>query len=122
MDIFRIYYLQCARRLPALPDSHPCSRVHGHTFTVKVTLRGPVDPVQAWVMDFNVVDMAWQRIHAQLDHRYLNDIAGLENPTSERLAIWLWNALQVDMPLLASVSVMEGQDMGCIYDGPGPSP
>ena len=118
MDIFRIFYLQCARRLPALPDSHPCSRVHGHTFTVKVTLRGPVNPVQAWVMDFSVVDAAWQRIHAQLDHRYLNDIAGLENPTSERFAMWLWTALQTDLPQLTTVSVMEGQDMGCIYCGP----
>ena len=118
MDIFHIYYLQCARRLPALPESHPCSRVHGHTFTVKITLRGPVDLVQAWVTDFSVIDAAWQRIYAQLDHRYLNDIAGLENPTSERLAMWLWDALQADLPKLASVSVMEGQDMGCIYDGP----
>ena len=122
MDIFRIYYLQCARCLPALPDSHPCSRVHGHTFTVKVTLRGPVDRVQAWVMDFNVVDIAWQRIHAQLDHRYLNDIAGLENPTSERLAIWLWHALLPDLPQLLSLSVMEGQDMGCVYYGPDTHP
>jgi len=118
MDLFRIYYLQCARRLPALPDTHPCSRVHGHSFKVKLTLCGVLDPVQAWVMDFSVIDAAWQRVHAQLDHRYLNDIAGLENPTSESLAIWLWHALQLDLPLLASVSVMEGQDMGCIYHGP----
>lgn len=122
MDIFRIYYLQCARRLPALPDSHPCSRLHGHTFTVKITLRGPVDPVQAWVTDFSVVDAAWQRIHAQLDHRFLNDIAGLQNPTSETLAVWLWKALQADLPMLASVSVMEGQEMGCIYHGPHVEP
>ena len=81
-------------------------------------LRGALDPVLGWVMDFNDIDAAWQRIHAQLDHRYLNDIAGLENPTSERLAVWLWSALYSDLPQLLSVAVMEGRDMGCIYHGP----
>ena len=119
MDLFRIYYLQCARRLPALPDSHPCSRVHGHSFKVKIVLRGALDPVHAWVADFSVIDAAWQRIHDQLDHRYLNDIVGLENPTSEQLAIWLWQALHALLPQLFALTVMEGQDMGCIYYGPG---
>ena len=118
MDLFRIYYLQCARRLPGLPEAHPCSRVHGHTFTIKVTLRGPIDPAYGWVMDFNAMDSAWRPVHDELDHRYLNDVAGLENPTSEALAVWLWRRLQSAMPYLASVSVMEGQDMGCIYHGP----
>lgn len=118
MDLFRIFYLHCARRLPALPDSHPCSRVHGHSFKVKLVLRGPLDPLLGWVMDFSEVDAVWQRIHAKLDHRYLNDIEGLDNPTSEHLAVWLWGALQTDLPQLFSLSVMEGQEMGCIYHGP----
>jgi len=118
MDLFRIFYLQCARRLPGLPDSHPCSRLHGHSFKVKITLRGALDPQLGWVMDLGEVDAAWQRVHAQLDHRYLNDIAGLENPTSENLAIWLWQALQTPLPQLFTLSVMEGQDMGCVYHGP----
>ena len=118
MDIFRIFHLQCARRLPGLPDSHPCSRLHGHSFEVNVTLRGPVDPKLSWVMDFTEIDAAWQTVHAALDHRYLNDIAGLENPTSENLAIWLWNTLYPRLPLLAKISVMEGKDLGCIYRGP----
>ena len=118
MDLFRIFYLHCARRLPALPDSHPCSRVHGHSFKVKIVLRGALDPVQAWVTDFSVVDAAWQRVHDQLDHRYLNDIVGLENPTSEKLATWIWQALHASLPQLFTISVMEGQDMGCVYFGP----
>lgn len=117
MDLFRIFYLHCARRLPALPDSHPCSRVHGHSFKVKIVLRGALDPVLGWVTDFNEVDTAWQRVHDQLDHRYLNDIAGLENPTSEKLATWLWQALHASLPQLFTISVMEGQDMGCVYFG-----
>ena len=117
MDLFRVFYLQCARRLPGLPDNHPCARLHGHSFTVKITLRGPLDPALGWVMDFGEVGSAWQRVYARLDHRYLNDIAGLENPTSENLAIWLWQALLIDLPQLYTISVMEGHDAGCIYYG-----
>ena len=117
MDLFRIYYLQCARRLPGLPDSHPCARLHGHSFKIKITLRGELDPKLGWVMDFDAIDAVWQRIHAQLDHRYLNDIAGLTNPTSEYLAVWLWQALHTDLPALRTISVMESHDKGCVYTG-----
>lgn len=117
MDLFRIYHLQCARRLPGLPDSHPCSRLHGHSFQIKLTLRGDLDPRLGWVMDFDAIDSVWQRIHAQLDHRYLNDIAGLGNPSSENLTVWLWQALQQDLPQLHAIAVMEGHDKGCIYYG-----
>lgn len=121
MEIFRIFYVQCARRLPALPDTHPCSRLHGHSFRVKLTVSGDADPQLGWVMDFSEIDTAWQRIHDLLDHRYLNDIAGLDNPTSEHIALWLWRALQPDLPGLAAVSVMETHDSGCVYRGPGAS-
>ena len=118
MDIFRIFHLQCARRLPGLPDAHPCSRLHGHSFRVELTVTGELDPELGWVMDFADLDKAWQSIHALLDHRYLNDIAGLENPTSENLARWVWSALQTLLPQLSKVSVMESHDSGCIYHGP----
>ena len=118
MDLFRIFYLQCARRLPGLPNSHPCSRLHGHSFTVKLTLRSPLDHALGWVMDFGTVDAVWLQVYARLDHRYLNDIDGLENPTSENLAIWLWQTLQLDLPQLYTIAVMEGHDSGCIYYGP----
>lgn len=118
MDIFRIYHLQCARRLPALDDTHPCSRLHGHSFRIELTLSGALDPERGWVMDFAEVDSAWHAIHATLDHRYLNDIVGLDNPTSENLAIWLWNSLRPALPLLSRISVMESHDSGCNYYGP----
>ena len=117
MDIFRIYHLQCARRLPALAATHPCSRLHGHSFRVELTLSGALDPKLGWVMDFAEVDVAWQAIHARLDHRCLNDIDGLDNPTSENLAIWLWNSLQPALPFLSRISVMENHDSGCTYSG-----
>ena len=117
MDIFRIFHLQCARRLPAMPESHPCSRLHGHSFRVELTVSGDVDPVPGWVLDFADIEAAWQPIHAALDHRCLNDIAGLDNPTSENLAVWLWQELKPALPGLSAVSVMETDDSGCTYRG-----
>lgn len=118
MDIFRIFHLQCARRLPALPAAHPCSRLHGHSFRVELTVSGDPDPVTGWVLDFADFEIAWQPIHATLDHRTLNDIAGLENPTSENLAQWLWRQLSPALPGLSRITVMETHDSGCIYSGP----
>lgn len=117
MDIFRRFHLQCARRLPALPESHPCSRLHGHSFEVELTLSGDIDPVMGWVRDFADIEAAWRPIHAALDHRYLNDIAGLENPTSENLVVWLWRQLKPALPGLSTIRVMETHDSGCRYSG-----
>ena len=119
MDIFRVFHLQCARRLPALPDTHPCSRVHGHSFMVEVTVSGEIDPRLGWVLDFADIEAAWRPMHESLDHRYLNDIAGLENPTSEHLAVWLWRELKTPLPGLTQIRVMETHDSGCVYRGPG---
>ncbi len=117
MDIFRVFHVQCARRLPALPASHPCSRLHGHSFQVELTVSGPLDAAFGWVLDFADIEAAWRPLHALLDHRYLNEIDGLDNPTSERLAIWLWQQLRPGLPGLSQVRVMETHDSGCIYRG-----
>jgi 6-pyruvoyltetrahydropterin/6-carboxytetrahydropterin synthase len=84
---------------------------------VEVHVSGPLDPSLGWVIDFADIQKAWQPIHAALDHRCLNDIPGLENPTSEHLARWLWNRLKSDLPGLSKVVVMETATSGCIYQG-----
>ncbi|MHB1093528.1 6-carboxytetrahydropterin synthase QueD [Thiobacillus sp.] len=117
MDIFRIFHLQCARRLPAVPDTHPCSRLHGHSFKVELTISGDIDPVSGWVLDFADIEAAWRPIHAALDHRCLNDIDGLDNPSSEHLAMWLWRKLKPELAGLSAIMVMETHDSGCIYRG-----
>ena len=117
MDIFNRFSLEAARRLPNLPAEHPCSRLHGHSFQVEVHVSGPLDPALGWVIDFADIQKAWQPIHAALDHRCLNDIPGLENPTSEHLARWLWGRLKPDLPGLSKVTVMETSASGCIYRG-----
>lgn len=117
MEIYKIFTLEAAHRLPNVPESHKCRRLHGHSFRVEVRVRGPVDPAAGWVQDFADLSRAFQPIYEQLDHRYLNEISGLENPTSENLARWIWARLKPVLPLLAEIRVQETCTAGCVYRG-----
>lgn len=117
MNIFKIFTLEAAHRLPNVPEGHKCSRLHGHSFRVELHINGPVDPHSGWVMDFAEVKRIFKPLYEQLDHHYLNDIEGLENPTSENLAIWIWNQTQPLMPLLSEVVVHETCTAGSRYSG-----
>lgn len=122
MDIFKIFTFEAAHRLPHVPDGHKCARLHGHSFRVEVRVRGPVDPHTGWVMDFADLKAAFAPLHEQLDHRYLNEIDGLENPTSENVARWIWERLRPRLPELARVTVFETCTSGCVYEGETPLP
>jgi 6-pyruvoyltetrahydropterin/6-carboxytetrahydropterin synthase len=117
MDIYNVFHLEAARRLPRLPPEHACARLHGHSFRVEVHVSGPLDPELGWVLDFADVQRAWQPVHDSLDHRCLNDVPGLENPTSEVLARWIWQRLRPALPGLSKIAVQEGASSGCIYTG-----
>ena len=117
MDIFKVFSIEAAHRLPNVPAGHKCARLHGHSFRVEVHVRGEPDPVLGWVMDFADLKRAFQPLFEQLDHRYLNDVPGLDNPTSERLAEWIWRALKPAVPLLHRIVVHETCTAGCSYGG-----
>ena len=101
-----------------MPEGHKCARLHGHSFRVEVHVRGEVDPELGWVMDFAEIKAACRPLIDRLDHYYLNEIPGLENPTSEVLAIWIWDKVAPLLPQLAQVSVRETCTSGCNYRGP----
>ena len=90
--------------------------MHGQSYQVRVTLEGEVDPALGWLVDFADVDAVVDPVLARLDHRVLNEIAGLENPTSEVLAMWLWRAIADKLPL-AEVEVAETADSRCAVRG-----
>lgn len=117
MDIFKSFTLESAHRLPNVPAGHKCARVHGHAFRVEVHVRGAVDPHTGWVQDFAEIKTAFEPLFERLDHNYLNDVPGLENPTSENLAKWVWERLQPALPLLSKVVVHETCTCGAIYTG-----
>lgn len=118
MQIFKEFRIEAAHRLPQVPPTHKCARLHGHSFRIGVYVEGPVGATTGWVMDFADVAAAMAPVYAALDHHYLNDIEGLENPTSENLAMWIWQRLQPHLPGLAKIVVHETCTSGCEYTGP----
>ena len=118
LEINKEFTIEAAHRLPNVPEGHKCARLHGHSFGIELRVRGPLDPTFGWVMDFADIKAAFKPIYDRLDHHYLNEIPGLENPTSERLAVWIWEALQPALPALSAVIVRETCTSGCEYRGP----
>jgi 6-pyruvoyltetrahydropterin/6-carboxytetrahydropterin synthase len=116
-EIFREFTFEAAHQLPYVPDGHKCARLHGHSYRIEVRLRGPVGRDSGWVVDFADVSAAFKPLHEVLDHNYLNEIEGLENPTSEILARWIWHRLHPAMPDLSQVVVRETCTSGCVYRG-----
>ena len=117
MEIFKSVHFEAAHRLPQVPPAHPCARLHGHSYQLELHVTGPVDPRLGWVLDFGDLRRIVQPVLEQLDHRCLNDVPGLDNPTSENLAHWLWERLKGPLPLLERVTVHETCSARCDFEG-----
>lgn len=115
--IFKDFQFEAAHRLPHVPAGHKCGRLHGHSFMVRLELTGEIDPQTGWVVDFSDISKAFKPLWQQLDHHYLNDIEGLENPTSEVIARWIWHKMKPILPQLSSIMIKETCNAGCIYRG-----
>lgn len=117
MEIFKVFHIEAAHRLPNLPASHKCSRLHGHSFRVEIHISGEPGAESGWIMDFADLKTAFAPVFEALDHRYLNEVPGLDNPTSELLARWIWQRLQPALPALSKIVIAETCTSGCIYRG-----
>lgn len=117
MEIFREFTFEAAHDLPNTPPGHKCRRLHGHSFKVEVAVAGPIDARTGWIMDFAEIKAAYEPVREMLDHRYLNEIEGLENPTSEVIARWIWRRLKPALPGLAQVKLWETCTAGAVYRG-----
>lgn len=117
VEIFKEFTFESAHRLPHVPEGHKCGRLHGHSFKVGLHLTGPLDPHTGWIRDFAEIKAVFKPIYEQLDHNYLNDIPGLENPTSEVIAKWIWDQIKPLLPELSKVRIHETCTSGCEYSG-----
>lgn len=106
-ELARVFHIEAAHLLPNVPEGHKCRRLHGHSFEITVRIGGPVDSRTGWVVDFGEIDRAWQPLHDALDHRHLNEVPGLENPTSEMLARWILERFRLPGVNVLSVTVAE---------------
>jgi 6-pyruvoyltetrahydropterin/6-carboxytetrahydropterin synthase len=113
----REFTFEAAHRLPNVPEGHKCARLHGHSFRVELVCEGNVDPKIGWLIDFADLKTAFEPLHEQLDHHYLNEIEGLENPTAENLARWIWLRAKKRLPMLSQVNVAETCHSRCEYRG-----
>jgi len=117
MDIYKEFYLESAHWLPNVPEGHKCGRLHGHSFKVIITVTGEPGEETGWIVDFADIKTAFKPLFEQLDHQCLNHVKGLENPTSEHLAQWIWRELKPHLSQLSQVEVCETCTSGCIYRG-----
>ncbi len=117
MEIYKKFQIEAAHKLPNAPDGHKCKRLHGHSFDIEIYVSGQVSENEGWVMDFAEISNVFEPVFQQLDHHYLNEIDGLENPTSENIAKWIWKQLKLDLPSLSKIIIKETCTTGCIYLG-----
>lgn len=115
--LYKDFTFEAAHHLPNVPEGHKCGRLHGHSFVVRLEITGEVDEYTGWIIDFAEIKAIFKPILDRLDHYYLNDIPGLENPTSEVLAKWIWNQVKPQLLILSAVVVKETCSAGCIYRG-----
>lgn len=117
VELFKEFTFESAHLLPNVPAGHKCGRLHGHSFRVAIYIEGEVDPHTGWIRDFGEIKAIFRPLYERLDHHYLNDIPGLENPTSENLAMWIWRELKPALPELSRIRVHETCTSGCEYRG-----
>ena len=117
MVVYKEYYINSARFLPNVEEGHICGSLHGHTYNIKVYVEGEVDKKTGFVIDAFDIDKCFKKVHQEIDHKLLNEIKGLENPTSENICIWIWNKLIKNLPDLSKIEIMENSVTGFIYKG-----
>ena len=117
IELRKTFQFEAAHLLPHLPKSHKCRRLHGHSFKVEIVVSGECNSKLGWLMDYAEISRRFRPIWEKLDHRYLNEIPGLTNPTSEEIAAWIWKRLKPKLPLLTEVVVAETCTARAIYRG-----
>jgi len=118
MEIYQEFTFDAAHRFPGVPEGHPYHGLHGHSFVARVVLSGRVDSKTGFIADLGEVEARCLRLRERLDHKYLNDVDGLEVPSLENIAVWIWNQLTPDLPALARVEVRRDSNRhGCVYAG-----
>ena len=117
MEIFKVFMLEAAHRLPNVPPGHKCARLHGHSFRVELKVEGEPGAQTGWIMDFGDVKAAFQPIY---DRRTIttSTTSPAWRTRPARTAVWIWNELKPSLPALSEITVHETCTSGCRYRGP----
>ena len=117
MIVYKKFHIESARSLPNLPNEHPCSQVHGHSFEIILKVSGELNEKTGFIIDFQEIEDSFDPIRKLLDHAYLNNIKGLENPTSENMCLYIWENIKSSLPGIIEVEIKETAETGCRYTG-----
>ena len=117
MIVYKKFHIESARSLPNLPDEHPCSQVHGHSFEIILKVSGELNEKTGFIIDFQEIEDSFDPIRKLLDHAFLNNIKGLENPTSENMCLYIWENIKPFLPSIIEVEIKETSATGCRYKG-----
>lgn len=117
MLLYKEFTFDSAHFLPNVPVGHKCREMHGHTYRLRVWLEGKPDPQLGWVIDFADLKMIVKPVVAELDHKCMNNLPGLENPTCELIAVWIWNRLKPLLSKMKRIELHETPTSGVIYEG-----
>lgn len=118
MEIYKEFSFDSAHFLPNVEDGHKCKNMHGHTYRLRVYIKGTPDPHLGWIMDFKELkDIISGKVIDQLDHKLINDIKGLENPTAENITIWIWDQIKPLLPQMNRIELFETPTTGVVYAG-----
>ena len=117
MIVYKKFHIESARSLPSLPDEHPCSQVHGHSFEIILKVSGELNEKTGFIIDFQEIEDSFDPIRKLLDHAYLNNIKGLENPTSENMCKYIWEKVKPEILGFVEIEIKETHSTGCIYRG-----
>lgn len=102
MQLIKTFQFEAAHRTPWHDDT---ARLHGHSFQVDVVVEGPLDSELGWVVDYAEITRLFEPLFAQLDHRALNDVEGLTDPSLDGVRHWIKDRLQPGLPILKDVQV-----------------
>tara|TARA_B100001559_G_scaffold320560_1_gene333149 strand:+ start:1786 stop:2142 length:357 start_codon:yes stop_codon:yes gene_type:complete len=117
MIVYKKFHIESARSLPNLPNEHPCSQIHGHSFEIILKVSGELNEKTGFIIDFQEIEDSFNPIRLLLDHAYLNNIKGLENPTSENMCKYIWGEIKPAISGLVEIEIKETHSTGCIYKG-----
>ena len=116
-ELSKTFRFEAGHRLPHVAPEHRCARPHGHSYAATITVCGEIDKQAGWVMDFGRIKKVVEPVVQQLDHHNLNEVDGLANPTSENIALWLWQRIKPNLPELSAIAVDESDTSRCTYRG-----
>ena len=112
MKISKTFGFDAAHFLPNVPINHKCKHMHGHTYKVQIICEGEVDS-RGMICDYAEIQEVWNPVYEIIDHKVLNDIEGLKNPTTEILAPWILNKMRDSLPQITAVRVYESESTYC---------